>query len=109
MHWTVILNISRKSFPGSTVVKNSPVNSEDVSEICGFDPGTRKILWNRKWQPTPVFFPEKFHGERSLGGYRLWVCKDTTERARTHAHTHPGKVPRGVMGFYAQCVHNEVA
>jgi len=29
--------------------------------------------------------------------------------ARTHAHTHPGKVPRGVMGFYAQCVHNEVA
>ena len=31
--------------------------------------------------------------------------------AHTHArtHTHPGKVPRGVMGFYAQCVHNEVA
>ena len=28
---------------------------------------------------------------------------------RTHAHTHPEKVPDGVMGFYAQCVHNEVA
>ena len=28
-----------------------------------------KILWRRKWQPTPVFLPGKFHGERSLVGY----------------------------------------
>ena len=25
--------------------------------------------WRRKWQPTPVFLPGKFHGQRSLGGY----------------------------------------
>ena len=23
--------------------------------------------WRRKWQPTPVVLPEKFHGQRSLG------------------------------------------
>ena len=26
--------------------------------------------WRRKWQPTPVFLPEKLHGQRSLVGYR---------------------------------------
>ena len=27
-----------------------------------FNPWVRKILWGRKWQPTPVFLPEKPHG-----------------------------------------------
>ena len=41
-----------------------------------------KILWRREWQPTPVFLPEEFHGQRSLVGYSPWTCKesDTTER-----------------------------
>ena len=26
-----------------------------------FNPWVRKIPWNRKWQPTPVFSPGKFH------------------------------------------------
>ena len=25
----------------------------------GFDPWVGKVLWSRKWQPTPVFFPGK--------------------------------------------------
>ena len=25
-----------------------------------------KVLWSRKWQPTPVFLPENFHGQGSL-------------------------------------------
>ena len=47
-----------------------------------FDPWVRKILWRRKWQPTPVFFPGKSHGGRNLVGYSPWGCKesDTTER-----------------------------
>ena len=28
----------------------------------GFNPWVRKIPWRRKWQPTPVFLPEKSHG-----------------------------------------------
>ena len=37
-----------------------------------FDPWVRKILWRRKWQPTPVFLPGEFHGQRSMAGYSLW-------------------------------------
>ena len=33
-----------------------------------FDPWIRKNCWRRKWQPTPVFLPGKFHGQRSLVG-----------------------------------------
>ena len=39
---------------------------------CGrprFDPWVRKILWRRKWQPTPVLLPGKSRGGRSLVGY----------------------------------------
>ena len=38
----------------------------------GFDPWVGKIPWRKKWQPTPVFLPEKFHGRRSLVGYSPW-------------------------------------
>ena len=41
----------------------------------GFDPWVRKILWRRKWQPTPVFLPGKSHGQRSLVGYSPWGHK----------------------------------
>ena len=32
--------------------------------------------WRRKWQPTPVFLPEKFHGQRSMAGYSPWGRRD---------------------------------
>ena len=35
---------------------------------CRLNPWVGKILWRRTWQPTPVFFPGKSHGERSLVG-----------------------------------------
>ena len=46
------------------------------------DPWVGKISWRRKWQPTPVLLPGKFHGLRSLVGYSSWGHKesDTTER-----------------------------
>ena len=46
----------------------------------GFDPWVGKILWNRKWQPTPAFLPGESHGQRSLSSYCLLGCKvlDTT-------------------------------
>ena len=33
--------------------------------------------WSRKWQPTPVFLPEKFRGQRSLMGYSPWGHKES--------------------------------
>ena len=40
-----------------------------------FNPLVGKILWERKWQPTPVFLPGKSHGQRSLEGYSPWNHK----------------------------------
>ena len=34
-----------------------------------FYPGVQKIMWSRRWQPTPGFLSRKFHGQRSLVGY----------------------------------------
>ena len=58
---------------------------------CGrpvFGPWVGKILWRRKWQPTPVFFLGESRGWRSLTGYSPWGCKelDTTERLHFHFH-----------------------
>ena len=52
------------------------------------DPCVRKIPWRRKWQPTPVFLPGEFWGQRSLEGYSPGVQEksDMTEAAeRRHA------------------------
>ena len=40
-----------------------------------FNPWVGKIPWSRKWQPTAIFSPGKFHGQRSLAGYSLWGCE----------------------------------
>ena len=45
----------------------------------GFNPWVRKILWRRKWQPTPVFLPGESHRQRSLLGYSPRGCKSRTQ------------------------------
>ena len=66
-------------FPGGSVVKNPPamqkIQETWVPSVGQEDPG------RRTWQPTPVFLPGEFHGQRSLVGYSPWGCKesDTTE------------------------------
>ena len=34
--------------------------------LPGFDSWVGKIPWWRKWQPSPLFLPGEFHGQRSL-------------------------------------------
>ena len=53
---------------------------------AGLIPGLGKILWRRKWQPTPVILPEKFHEERSLVGYSPWGHKRVRHKLVTKAH-----------------------
>ena len=52
-----------------------------------FGPWIRKIPWRRKWQPTPVFLPRRFHGQWSLAGYSPRGCKEKRQH-NTHTHTH---------------------
>ena len=69
---------SLRSFPGGSDGNGNRLQFERP----GFDPWVGKIPWRRKWQPTPVILPGKFHGWRNLIGYSPWGCKesDTTER-----------------------------
>ena len=60
------LNKQHVGFPGGAVVKNLPANAGN--RRCRFDPWVEKIPWKRKWQPTPVFVPGKFHEKESLAG-----------------------------------------
>jgi len=50
------------------VVKNLPANAGNTKDASSI-PGVGKIPWRRAWQPTPVFLPGKFNGQRSLAGY----------------------------------------
>ena len=56
-----------------------------------------KILWRRKWQPTPVFLPEKSHGQRSLAGYRPWGHQ-RVGHARATEYARPLGDPRACQG-----------
>ena len=59
-----------RGFPGGSVVQNAC-----QCRRIRFNPWVGKIVWSRKWQPTPVFLPGKFHGQRSLAGYSPRGCK----------------------------------
>ena len=64
-------------------MSNDPAGKESACSA-----GNRFSLWLRKrqWQPTPVFLPEKSHGQRSLVGYSSKGCKqsDMTELLSIH-------------------------
>ena len=62
------------------MVKNLPAMQEIwVPSPVGKDP--LENPWKREQQPTPVFLPGEFHGQKSLVRYSPWDCKqsDTTE------------------------------
>ena len=72
---------------------------------CRFDLWVRKIPWRRKWQPTPVFLPEKIPWTEELGGLQStgsqsieheWVTKRT--------HTYIPKLKNiGMSYFITSC------
>ena len=63
-------------FPGGTSGKEPTCQCRRCKR-CGFKPCFRKIPWRRTWQPTPIFLPGEFHGQRSLVGYSPWGHKES--------------------------------
>jgi len=57
-------------FPGGASGKELAPSAGDISHRV--DPWVGKIPWRRAWQPTPIFLPGEFHGQRSLAGYSPW-------------------------------------
>ena len=68
-------------FPGSSAGKESTCDTRDL----GLIPGLGRSPGGGNGNPLQYFCLENPHGQRSLAGYSLWVCKesDTTERLRT--------------------------
>ena len=64
------------------MVKNLPANAGDMVRSLG-----QEDPWRGVWQPTPVFLPREFHGQRSLVSYSPWVPKESNATEVTeHAH-----------------------
>ena len=82
-----------RDFPFEDSIGISLVAQEVKKSVCNAgvagDPGSipwvRKIPWRREWQPTPVFLPGEFRGQRSLRGYSPLGHKDVD---RTERPTH---------------------
>ena len=66
------------SFPGGLVVKNLPANAGDIGDT-GLIPESGRSIW----QPTSVFLPGKFHGQKSLAVYSPWDCKESNMTEHT--------------------------
>ena len=87
------------------LVKNPPA----MQRRPGFNPWVGQIPWRKERLPTPVFWPEEFHGLYSPWGQKE---SDTTERlSLTHQFTDahldcfhlPAITNQAVMNSYVQC------
>ena len=72
----IILKLNGRcmSFPGDASGKEPACQCR--SQRHRFGPWVGKIPWRRAQQPTPVFLPAEFHGQRNLG-YSPYSCKGT--------------------------------
>ena len=70
-----VLTSGPLGIPGGACGKESASQCRSRGR-CRFDPWVGKIPLRRKWHPTPVFLPEKFHGQRSLVSYSPWGRKE---------------------------------
>ena len=76
--------------PGGSDSKEPACSVQDLGSIPGLgrSPGGGKA-----WQPTPVFLPEGFHGQRSLAGYSPRGRRESDKTERLSTHTHPSGHP----------------
>ena len=61
--WTEML---LRASPVAKLGKNLPAMQETQ-----FNSWVGKVPWRIKWQPTPIFLPGEFNGQRSLKGYTV--------------------------------------
>ena len=72
-------------FPADSAGKESACSAGDTGDTSSV-PG--KIPWRRKWQPSPVFLPEKPHGQRNLVGSSPQGRRVEHDRAPPHHNMH---------------------
>ena len=72
----------RRDEIGSSVVMWMGLESVIKSKVSQKEKNKYHILiyiyWRRGWQPTPLFSPGEFHGQRSPAGSSSWGPKSRT-------------------------------
>ena len=66
---------------------------------CRFDPWVGKIPWRWKWQPTSLFLPEKFHGQRTCQATVHGVTKSRTWQMTMYPSSY-------TAGLYGKIIFN---
>ena len=91
------------AFLMSQKVKNMPAMQE-TQEMWVQSLG-QEVFLEKKMATTPVFFPEKFHGQRSLVGYSRCNCKesDTTEWLSTY-YLYSAYFYKIIISYIIKCV-----
>jgi len=107
----IFLKFTRQTYTCSRVFFPVWLSGKESACQCwrhkkyGFNPCVRKMSQSRKWQPAPIFLPEKFHGQRNLVGYSPWshkeldrtedacMCACTCTQTHTDTHTHRSLSP----------------
>ena len=69
---------------------------------CLFNPWVGTIPWRRKWQPTPVFLPGRFHGLRSLMAIVHGVAKSWTWLKWPSRQA--GRHGKNMVSFQSDCI-----
>ena len=77
-----------------------------------FDPQSRKILWRRKWKPTPVFLPGKSHRQWSrvatVHGVARVVHDLVTKSTPRQTSIPPPTVPQSFTTHYTYYVFSQL-
>ena len=85
------------------MIKNPPEMQE-----TRFDPRIIKIPLRRKWQTTPVYWPEEFHGQKNLAGYRPWGHKEKQLRNFDFLIRQVGQEELELGGFLSLRTHHDL-
>ena len=91
-NWMITRESYSLGFPGGSDSKEGACSAGGRE----FDPWVRKTPWRSEWQPTPVFLPGDFHGQRSLVGYSPWGHKESATTQQL-AHTHTVKYAKNIV------------
>ena len=84
-HNSTIFTITDTTYGGSNG-EESACNAGNPGSITG----SGRPSWRRECLPIPVFFPEEFHGQRSLEGYSSW---DHEETGQTYSLNNNNNIP----------------
>ena len=82
------LMLTKGSYSGNFILKGLPTWHSGKESTCQcrrhrrcrrrrFDSWLGKLPLSRKWPPTPVLLPGKFHIQRSLRGYSSSGCEES--------------------------------